>query len=141
MSDLIGRYIFEERKIYHCVADFFSPIPLWKRVLRGFLSSHLSHAVLMLWSGFDVTQDNLNELNAIVSNFKFDNEKSIHLIPPINGKIFLPQLLRKSTHFITSRELINVDCLDWLYDTDVKIISALDDGIFEGESPVEWNKL
>ena len=138
---LIGQYILEERKIYNFIADFRSPMPLWKRVVKGFLSSRLKNAVLILWCGFNVTQDDVNVLKNIIEETGFNDGKIIHFLPPIDGQIFLPQVLRKSTHFITSRELITIDCLDWLYDTDVKILSALDEGIFEGEPIVDWNKI
>ena len=88
-----------------------------------------------------MTQDDVNEFNKMVNKFGLNNEKIVHLIPPIDGQIFLPQVLRKSTHFITSREMITVDCLDWLFDTDVKILSALDENIFEGEPIVDWSIL
>lgn len=88
-----------------------------------------------------MTQDDVNEFNKMVNKFGLNNEKIVHLIPPIDGQIFLPQVLRKSTHFITSREMITVDCLDWLFDTDVKILSALDENIFEGEPVVDWKKI
>ena len=80
-------------------------------------------------------------MNKIVNVIGFKDGKIVHFIPPIDGQIFLPQVLRKSTHFITSRELITIDCLDWLYDTDVKILSALDEEIFKGEPIVDWKKL
>ena len=43
---------------------------------------------------------------------------------------FSPAALRKGTHFITTREMVTLEALDYLWDTDVKIISALDNGIF-----------
>ena len=30
---------------------------------------------------------------------------------------------------------------DWLWGTDVKIVSALDEGIFDGEPLVDWRKV
>lgn len=41
---------------------------------------------------------------------------------------FPPQVLKSATHFITTREMVT---LEWLYGADVKIISALDEEIFE----------
>ena len=37
--------------------------------------------------------------------------------------------------------MITIECLDWLYDTNVKIISALDDDIFDDEPKVNWDKI
>lgn len=59
----------------------------------------------------------------------------------ISGGIFSPYILRNSTHFVTTREMISLECMDCLWDTDVKIISALDDGIFDGEPVVDWEKI
>ena len=53
-------------------------------------------------------------------------------------KIFKPQILKLSTHFVTTRETINLECLDFLYETNAKIISALDDKIFENEAALNW---
>ena len=61
----------------------------------------------------------------------------IHVMP----QKFSPYLLRNSTHFITTREMVTLECLDWLYDTNVEVVSALDDGIFTDEPEVSWQEL
>ena len=35
--------------------------------------------------------------------------------------------------------MISLTCLDYLWDTDVKIVSALDEKIFDGEPDIDWN--
>ena len=43
-----------------------------------------------------------------------------------------PLALRRGTHFITTRESITLEVMDYLWDTNVKIVSALDENIFGG---------
>lgn len=97
--------------------------------------------MLVIWLGENSTEENFQTLAKAVQLFKNDAGAHIMTIPPVNGKIFSPAILRQATHFITTREIINVEILDYLYDTDIKIISALDDNIFENEPPVMWEKL
>ena len=136
-EDILGKevekYRSEGRRVYIFIADFRSPNPLWRRVLRGLLMSNLKDAVLIFFLGQGATDKDLDE----VRNFPQTMEKIVSLpivkiIPTFNGQIFSLHTLRKSTHFITTRDMITLESLDLLYDTDVKIISALDDGIFDG---------
>ena len=85
------------------------------------------------------TAENKAELKNYLN--QFETTKKIHFLEPKDGRIFSPYILRNSTHFITSREMISLECMDWLWDTDVKIVSALDDAIFDGEPDVNWNKI
>lgn len=96
---------------------------------------------MIFYLGANVTQNNIEELKNFVAENKLSNHKIVHCIPPINGKIFSPYLLKKSTHFITNREMISIECMDLLWDTDVKIVSALDEKIFDGEPAVDWEKI
>ncbi len=105
------------------------------------MQSNLENAVMLFFLTNEITSDDYDEIIKLIEKFGFNDGKIINFIPPAEGKIFEPYLLRNSTHFITTREIINVDCLDWLYDTDVKIISALDDNIFDGEPAVNWNEI
>ena len=102
--------------------------------------SDSKNTAMIFFLGQGVTDKDLQE----VQNFPQTMKKIVSIpivkiIPPINGQIFSPHVLRKSTHFITTRDMITLECLDWLHDTDVKILSALDDGIFDGEPLVNWN--
>lgn len=134
----VDGYRAEGRDVYTFIGDFRSPYPLWRRVLKGMLSSKNKGAVMIFWLGAGVTDKDTKEIKKLV---KKSVEPIIKFIPPIDGQIFSPQILKKSTHFITSREMITVDCLDWLYDTDIKVLSALDENIFDGEPLVDWKKI
>ena len=68
-------------------------------------------------------------------------EKNILVVEEAAGENFSPCAIRKGTHFITTREITTLEALDYLWNTDVKIISALDDWIFDGESLVDWSGL
>ena len=137
----IEQYRAEGRKVFSFIADFRAFQPLWKRIIKGFLKSNLNNSVLLFWLGENVTQQDFIDARNFAESIGVNDGKIINFIPPAEGKIFEPYLIRNSTHFITTREIINVECLDWLYDTDVKIISALDDNIFDGEPAVNWNEI
>ena len=96
---------------------------------------------MLFWLGENATQQNFIDARNFAESIGVNDGKIIFFLPPNKGKIFEPYLLRNSTHFITTREMINIECLDWLYDTDVKIISALDDNIFDGEPAVNWKEI
>lgn len=112
-----------------------------QRILIGFCLSNFKNSLLIIWLGENSTDKDFQTLAKVVQLFNNDAGAHIMTIPPVNGKIFSPAILRQATHFITTREIINIDCLDFLYDTDIKIVSALDDNIFEDEPPVMWEKL
>lgn len=78
----------------------------------------------------DMNQADFEELKKFFAENILSNHKIIHCVPPLNNKIFSPYILKNSTHFITTREMISVECIDYLWDTDVKILSALDENIF-----------
>lgn len=153
----IEDYRLADRKIYSFVGDVHTsqPIwgknipgferkvnmPLWKRVVSGFCQSDFENSLLIIWTGKNSTCDDLKILNNYIETFDTGAEKNIVVIPSIEEKIFSPYVLLNSTHFITTREMISLECMDRLWDTDVKIVSALDDGIFDGEPRVDWNKI
>ena len=133
----LERYIAEGRKIYSFVADFRTVQPLWKRVISGFLKSPRKNSVLLFWLGEGATPADFENLKTFVNSVGLSEGKIIHVLP----QKFSPYLLRNSTHFITTRDMVTLECLDWLYDTNVKVVSALDDGIFTDEPEVSWNEL
>ncbi len=137
----VKKHRAEGRDVYTFIADFRSPHPVWRRVLRGLLQSKLKNAVMIFFIGIGATDKDLEELKNFPSTVeKITSSPIVRCIAPIGGNIFSVQALRNSTYFITNREMITVDCMDLLHGTDVKIVSALDDGIFEGEPLVDWNK-
>lgn len=149
--DSIGReveqYRAEGRDVYTFVADFRAPYPLWRRVLNGFLKSNLKNAVLLFFLGKNYTDDDLEDMEIEeMKNFpstieKIENMPIVLRVPPTQEKSFSPHALTKSTHFITNREIVTLECLEYLHNTDVKIISALDEGIFDGEPLIDWQRV
>ena len=107
----------------------------------GVCLSNFKNSLLIIWMGENATEKDFEILVQIVKIF--DNDAGAHILTmqPENGKIFSPQILRQATHFITTREIVNIECLDFLYGTDIKILSALDEDIFENEPAVMWEKL
>ena len=118
-------------RVYQFIADFRAARPLWKKVVRDFCRSDFEKNLLVIYLGRDATEENFQSLAAEVNRFDDRARKNILLITT-GDKNFSVAALRKGTHFITSREMVTLEALDYLWNTDVKIISALDDGIFEG---------
>ena len=135
----VEKYLADGRQVYSFIADFRAPQPLWRRIISGFCKSDFTNAVLIIYLGEGVNQNDIAELKKFIAENKLPAENIIHCIPPIDNKIFSPYIIRNSTHFITTREMISLECMDYLWDTDVKIISALDENIFTGEPKVDWN--
>ncbi len=107
---------------YHFVPDFQAKSPLWKRVVQEFCQSNAENSRLVIWLGKDTSDDDAKALteaggaNPNIITFKQN---------------FSPCAVRQGTHFITTREMSTLEVMDYLWDTDVKIVSALDNGIFD----------
>ena len=131
----------EGKKIYSFVADFRAKSPLWKRILQDYMLSLKSNdnIVLVVFLEREATEDNLNQLrDFVLSVLDSKNNPKIYFVSNPNGH-FTPSILRQSDYFITTREFVCLNCIDFLYDTDVKIISALDGEIFPNEPHSVWN--
>lgn len=129
-------------KFYQFVADFRSAQPLWKRIVNGFCRSNSQNDLLLIWLGRNTTDADVQAVNDFVASITNDSlSKNILVIRSQGAVDFMPSILRQATHFITTREMVTLECLDWLYDTDVKILSALDNGIFDDEPVVDWQEM
>lgn len=95
------------------------------------MRSNLSDAVLIVWLGTECTPEDFDALKNFIAPF-FEQPTSLQVIvfPPTNGKNFSPRALRRATHFIATREMSTLEATDYLWGTQVKIISALDENIF-----------
>ena len=153
----IENLLADKKNIYTFVGDMHTPqpmwnknipgftrtvnMPMWKRVISGFCQSNFEDSALIIWTGKNSNSADVQILRDYIETFKNDAGKNIFIIPSTDEKIYSPYILRNSTHFITSREMTSLECMDWLWDTDVKIISSFDDGIFDGEPYVKWNEI
>lgn len=115
---------------YHLIADFRALQPLWPKVVRDFSESKRKDALLIIWLGKDTTPEDSRALTAAI-NLCGDAGKRIATVFAHGSQIFSPAAFRKGTHFITTHDMTTLEALDYLWDTDVKVVSALDDGIFE----------
>lgn len=118
---------FTDGKIYHFVADFRAQHPLWPKVVRAFDESNFTDKALVIWLGKDATDGDLKSLTEAIDSLGDTKENIVTFKHEEN---FSPAALRKGTHFITTREMTTLEALDYLWDTDVKVVSALDDKIF-----------
>ncbi len=106
----IEKYRAESRKIFAAVADFRSPQPLWRRIVKGFCSSSLKNAVLIFFAPLGTTQDDLAELKTLSLSSGLSPEQIIYVVPSTGEQNFSPYLLRQATHFITTREMVTLEC-------------------------------
>ena len=110
-------------KVYQFISDFRAQNPLWLKVVKDFKQANLEDALLVIWLDKDTTDEDTKTLAEAVGDDK-------NILTLKHEKTFSPAALRKSTHFITTREMTTLEAMDYLWDTDVKVISALDNGIF-----------
>ena len=97
--------------------------------MHDFCQSNFEKILLVIWLGKNATEEDFDKLATEVNQFGNNAGKNILTIGTYD-KNFLPAALKKATHFITTRKMTSLEALDYLWNTDVKIISALDDGIF-----------
>lgn len=116
---------FGGKNIYHFIPDFQARSPLWSKVIREFHQANLEDALLVIWLDKDSTDEDKNALMETIGANK-------NILVFKHTEKFSPLVLRRGTHFITTREMTTLEALDYLWDTDVKIISGLDDKIFGG---------
>lgn len=109
--------------VYQFIPDFTAKAPLWSKVVDDFRKARLADTVLVIWLDKDSTDEDAQALTVAVGDCK-------NILTFKHEENFSPAALRKGTHFITTREMVTLEALDYLWDTDVKIVSALDNGIF-----------
>ena len=117
-------------KIYHFIPDFRAKNPLWLKVIADFCQSDFENSLLVIWLDKNSTEKDFNLLGEAAN--AFNNGASKNILTVESDENFSPAALRKATHFITTREMSTLEALDYLWNTDVKIISALDNNIFGG---------
>ena len=122
---------FGGRYVYQFIADFRANQPLWIKIVHDFCQSNFENNLLGIYLGKGATKEDFQSLAAEVNRPGINAGKNI-LAVDMDEKIFSPTALRKGTHFITTREMTTLEALDYLWNTDVKIVSALDDNIFKG---------
>ena len=127
--------------IYTFVADFQAKKPLWPKVIKEFLATYEKDdpALLILWTGESYTQKDLNDLKKFVSFLIKEDYPEVLLILSTSKEIFSPYILKKSDYFITTRDIICLQCIDYLYGTSAKVISALDNEIFSKNKIIKNN--
>ena len=142
-EDEVGKTVLnlrsEGRKIYSFVGDFRAYQPLWRDVVKNFLQYAEKNSVMIFFLALNSTRSDFEELKNFVET-QNQHSRTIIVVPPNNGKNFSPYALVNSTHFITTRESTSLECMDYLYGSDVKIISALDEKIFCVKDVLESQK-
>lgn len=134
ISEQVKNFRAAGKNVYAFVADFRVNKPLWKRIVKGFCNSNSQNAALIIFLPPGTLQSDADEVQKLFDETKkaYDNPLII-CSPARDGKNFSVPAIRNATHFLMTRESVSLECTDFLHDTDVKIISAFDDGIFDGE--------
>ena len=134
MQQIIN-YRLEGRTIYSFIADFRAKQPLWKKVILEYINIFKSSnkVVMFMWTGEYATIDDINALNEFIKTLAVEPENlpSAVIIPSLPQKKFSPYALKNSDYFITTREEICIECIDYLYNSKTKIIYAGDEFIFK----------
>ena len=107
---------------------------MWKKIIKEYIQAFTKNdsLILIMWTGLNVMPEDMKELNEHIKSLNTENKSlSLLLIQSTPEKIFSPYALQQSHYFITTREDINTQCIDWLYDHNVKLVSSLDSKIFE----------
>ena len=129
-EDDFSRQLKDFKMMYQFIPDFQAQNPLWSKVVKDFTQAKLENAVLVIWLGKDANDENIKALTEAIGDNK-------NILTFKHEENFSPTALLLGTHFITTREITTLEALDYLWNTDVKIISALDDGIFVQPKPKE----
>ena len=148
-EDAIGQRIREFKKtsggtVYACVADFRASQPRWQRIIRGYFNSVAAgnRLMLVMWTGEGTVENDLRALQQYIDSINIRAEGSyLFVIESKPENIFSPYALRQADYFITTRELISLQCIDYIEGTNIKIVSSLDESIFPGEReylPIWW---
>ena len=118
--------------VYTFIADFRAQKPLWYKVIRDFLTTfkHDDQVKLIFWTGENSVRQDIDEFHKFMNAIAKEKASEIIVISSTTQEIFSPSILRQSDYFISTRDIICLQCMDYLYDTDVKIISSLDEVIF-----------
>lgn len=114
--------------IYQFIADFRAEQPLWIKIVRDFCQSNIQNALLVIYLANDTTEKDLDLLEESIN--LLDSGLKENILAVAFDENSSPAALRKATHFITTREINTLKALDYLWNTNVKIISALDNDIF-----------
>ncbi len=114
--------------IYQFIADFRAEKPLWIKIVHDFCQSNIKDALLVIYLSNDTTEKDLDLLEEAINLLDSGSQKNILAVAFDENSS--PAALRKATYFITTREISTLKALDYLWNTNVKIISALDNDIF-----------
>lgn len=125
-EDDLSRYLagFDGR-VYQFIADFRAVKPLWKKIVRDFCQSDFKDKLLVVYLDKDATEKDFYMLEEAIN--LFDSEAKEKILVSVFDEKVSPRALRMATYFITTREMTTLEALDYLWGTDVKIVSALDE--------------
>lgn len=119
----------EKDFVYGFLADFDAGRPIWKQVLRQYIERFSAGDRVVLLFASPETSKHKKIMDGIQAELV--KRKSAPMVALINGagKI-LPEFVRSLDCFITAREDISSQCVDFAAGHDIRIAYGLDDDLF-----------
>lgn len=89
---------------------------------------------MIVWTGPDSTPNDVKTMIDYANSLGLVKKPpKLLIVMSTKDRPFSPYALRRSDYFITTREHICSEAIDYLEGTRTKIISSLDESIFPGE--------
>lgn len=118
------------KRIYAFVADFGVNHPLWPKILEEYIKQFTERDdVVLLFASLD--EEHGKDMEAVEEFLQGegDSRPSVALFKGIGN--VLGEFVKSADCFVTTREDVSSQCVDYASGYDIKILSGLDDNIFE----------
>ncbi|WP_196592584.1 CatB-related O-acetyltransferase [Pectinatus sottacetonis] len=127
-------------KIYYFILDFENSYPIWKKIIEEYLGKYSSINKIILLLELPKTKycREIAYLQKCITS-KGKNSPTI-LIYQGNGKI-TDYILQNVDYFITSREDISSQCVDYSVNYNFDVISGLENDVFAMDNIINNNEL
>ena len=120
----------ENTFLYYFVPDFAAPKPIWENVIKQYLQRYTSADTVALLLGLDNNTEYTEELKKICAYIDAIGEKA-PLLMTREGNLHEGNILKEIDCYITTREDMTSQCLDYIGDENIQILSGLDYNIFQ----------
>ena len=128
------------KKIYAFITDFYARHPLWKRILRGYISTFTVNdpVILVVFFEMNTTEEHISQMKKFLASIGISKDSpSIYMMSKPKENFSIP-VLKQIDHFITTREISCLNAIDFLHDTNAKVISSLSGRLFPNEPTPIW---
>lgn len=120
----------ENTFLYYFVPDFAAPKPIWENVIQQYLQRYTSADTVALLLGIDNNTEYTEELKKICAYIDAIGEQA-PLLMTHEENLHEGNILKEIDCYITTREDTTSQCLDYIEDENIQILSGLDYNIFQ----------